>query len=144
MANADREAIKALLADTLALRLADQLDKHKLPDEVEMGKFRPHVSDSAEMVLANYEKQLAVSAISDAVIDRLRGDLVRRSRVSSMIEIGINVGALILGIIGGAIVAILDPATNAAEVKFLTIAISVIVLLQFLGNMYLRHFDHAR
>lgn len=144
MANPDREAIKALLAETLALRVANELNFHQLPDEEEMGKFRPLVAADAENILTNFERQLAVSAISDAVIDRLRGDLVRRSRVSGVIEIAINVGALILGLVGGSIVAILDPATHAAEVRGLAIAISVIVLLQFLGNMFLRHFDHAR
>lgn len=144
MAEADRQAIKALIAETLALRLASDAKKHKLPTDAMMDTFRPYVADSAETVLANYERQLAVSAISDAVIERLRGDLIRRSRVSGIIEIGINVAALLLGIIGGAIVAILDPAKNAGQVRALSIAIAVVVLLQFLGNMYLRHFDHSR
>lgn len=144
MADAGREAIKALIAETLALRVANELEFHTLPDEVEMGKFRPLVAAETENVLANFERQLAVSTISDAVVDRLRGDLVRRSRVSGIIEIGINVAALILGIVGGSIVAISDPATHAAEVRGLAIAVCVIVLLQFVGNLYLRYFDHAR
>ncbi len=144
MPTAERDAIKGLLIETLALRLADDLNVFALPDNAEIEKCRQHVSDGAENALANFEKQLAVHTISDAVIDRLRDDLARRSRVSGLIEIAINVAALLLGLLGGAIVIFLDPAANPATVKALAITIAVIALLQFLGNLYLKHLDHTR
>ncbi|MCK9542493.1 MAG: hypothetical protein M0R03_10750 [Novosphingobium sp.] len=144
MAEADRQAIKALITDTLAVRLAHDVEKHQLPDAAVMEKFRGYVADSAEIVLANYERQLAVNSLCDAVIERLRDDLVRRSRVSALIEVAINAGAVILGLIGGAIVVFLDPAANAMEIKVLALAIFAIVLVQFFGNLYLKHFDHKR
>ena len=144
MPDAGRQAIKALIIDTLAVRLAHDLDKHQPPDAAVLETLRRHVADSAETVLANYERQLAVSTLCDAVIGRLRGDLVRRSRVSAIIEVAINAGAVILGLIGGTIVAFLDPAANATTIKVFAFVIFLIALVQFFGNLYLKHFDHKR
>lgn len=139
-----RKAIKTQLSNALALRLADDMKQHVLPDEVTMDRYRPHVADKVDVLIKEYESLLAANTISDAVVERLRDNLVRKSRISAVIEIAINLGALLIGLLAGGVAAFLDPANHAAEVRFFSIAACVILLSQFIGNVYLRYFDHSK
>lgn len=137
-------ALQELIAESLSLRAAAQLQMFEFPPAEEMANFRKITADTAEGVLSKYERSLAVESLSAAIIENLRGDLARRSRVSGIIEVAINISALLLGLMGGAVAVFLDPAANANSVRVIAIAIAMIATLQFIGNWYLKHFDHNR
>ncbi|WP_225009544.1 hypothetical protein [Novosphingobium percolationis] len=140
----ERSSLRDLIGDALALRAGEELGQFQLPSEAERAKFRSVTSDSAEKVLGNYERALAVDVLAAAVIDRLRDDISRRSRVSGIIEIAINISAVLLGLLGGAIGVFLDPNNNASSIKIIALAIAGIAIIQFIGNWYLKQFDHNR
>lgn len=140
----EKEALQDLIAESLALRAAAHLDRFDFPPESEMAKFREITAEKAEGALSKYERSLAVDTLAAEVIEKLRDDLARRSRVSGIIEVAINISAILLGLMGGAVAVFLDPATNANSVKIIAIAIASIATLQFIGNAYLKYLDHNR
>lgn len=140
----EREAFRSLLIDLLAIRTAEQLGDVELPDQNMLNKYREIAVPRADEVLRKYEQALAVSELKQAIIDELRGDLVARSRAAKLIEVGINVSAVIVGALIGLSQFIFDPAKNTKEIAAVYFALMLVAILQLIGNLYLKFFDKKR
>lgn len=93
----EREAFRNLLIDYWAIRTAEKLGDVSLPDAEMLEKYREIATAQADKVLQSYERELQVDKLTDSVIERLRDDLVPRSRAARLIEVAINVSALVIG-----------------------------------------------
>lgn len=140
----DRESFRNLLIDLLAIRTADRLDNIQLPPNVILDKYRDLAAPQADEILRKYEQSLLVSQLSSDVIEKLRDDLVPRSRVSRLIEVGMNASAILIGSLIGASQFIFDPVTNAKQIAAVYYILMVIVVIQLFGNLYLKYFDRKR
>ena len=140
----DREAFRNLLIDLLAIRTAERLDNIELPSEKVLAKYRKLATPQADEILRRYEQSLLVNQISSDVIEKLRDDLVPRSRTSKLIEVGINASAVIVGSLIGLSQFIFDPVTNAKQITAVYYALMLIVIVQLFGNLYLKYFDKRR
>ena len=140
----DRESFRNLLIDLLAIRTADTLDDINLPSEQVLDKYRELAAPQADEILRKYEHFLLVSQLSSDVIEKLRDDLVPRSRASRLIEVGINVSAVVIGALIGLSQFIFDPVNNVKQITAVYYALMFIVIVQLIGNLYLRYFDSRR
>ena len=139
----DRAAIKALLVDVFAVRLAASLTRFKMPADDVMASCRTHVEAQAELVLSNYEKELSVEQIANSVVDRVGSSLQRRSRVFAILEIGSNILAALIGCMAGYFAIAFD-TQSAPTIKIVFFVIFGTLVIQFIGNLYFRHFDKAK
>jgi hypothetical protein len=128
----------------LAIRTADTLDDINLPSEQVLDKYRELAAPQADEILRKYEHFLLVSQLSSDVIEKLRDDLVPRSRASRLIEVGINVSAVVIGALIGLSQFIFDPVNNVKQITAVYYALMFIVIVQLIGNLYLRYFDSRR
>lgn len=140
----EREAFRNLLIDYWAIRAAETLGDVALPDAEMLEKYREIAAAQADKVLQSYERELQVDKLADSVIERLRDDLVPRSRAARLIEVAINVSALVIGGLIGLSQFIFDPVANAKQISAVYYALMFIVILQLLGNLYLKFFDRKR
>lgn len=140
----EREAFRALLIDYWAIRTAEKLDALSLPDAETLAKYHELAAPKADAVLRAYEQSLQVDTLGAAVVEKLRDELVPRSRAARLIEVGINVSAVVIGGLIGLAQFIFDPAKNAREISAVYFALMGIVIVQFLANLYLKYFDSRR
>lgn len=140
----EREAFRNLLIDYWAIRTAEKLGDVSLPDAEMLEKYREIATAQADKVLQSYERELQVDKLTDSVIERLRDDLVPRSRAARLIEVAINVSALVIGSLIGLSQFIFDPQANAKQIAAVYYALMLIVVLQLIGNLYLKFFDKKR
>lgn len=140
----EREAFRNLLIDYWAIRTAEKLGDVSLPDAEMLEKYREIATAQADKVLQSYERELQVDKLTESVIERLRDDLVPRSRVARLIEVAINVSALVIGGLIGLSQFIFDPQANAKQISAVYYALMLIVILQLIGNLYLKFFDKKR
>ena len=140
----EREAFRNLLIDYWAIRTAETLNVVALPDAETLNKYREIAAAKADQVLHNYERDLQVDKLADSVIERLRDDLVPRSRAARLIEVAINLAAIVMGGLIGLSQFIFDPAANAKQIAAVYYILMFIVALQLIGNLYLKYFDKKR
>jgi hypothetical protein len=140
----DREAFRSLLADLLAIKTAEELGEVQLPAPDRLAKYREVALPRADDVIRNYERTTMVEEVRREIITQLRDDLAPRVRAARLIEIGINVSALIIGALIGLSQFIFDPATNARQITAVYYALIIVVALQFVGNLVLRYFGDKR
>ena len=140
----DREAFRKLLVDYWAIRVAAQLDHIKIPTDDELAKYREIAAPRADEVLRKYEQSLEVDSITIAVVEKLRDELVPRSRAARLIEVAINLSAVLIGALIGLSQFIFDPVKNAREIGAVYYALLLVVVIQLAGNLYLKYFDRRR
>lgn len=142
MADSDREVFRNLLVDYFAILTASGLGEVKLLSKSAAAKYKEIAGPKADDVLRSYERNLYVSAISDAVITRVGEALRSRTRIGRLIEVGLNISLLVMAALIGLSQFIFDPEKNKTQISAVYFALLVIVALQLFGNLYLRYFDH--
>lgn len=140
-AKSDKEAFRDLLVELFVIQTAQELDNIQLPPPLILEKYRNLVTPKAELILQKYEQGLYVGDLCRAVIEDLKEDLIRRSRVAGLIEIALNVSALIISGLIALSQFIFDPVENRDQISVIYYTLLAVVALQLVGNLYLRYFD---
>lgn len=139
----DREIFRDLLIDHFAIKTAEELEQFSLPPVAQLDTYRRIAAPRADEVLRNFEKSMIVEAVRSSVISELKGDLTLRSRVARIVEVGLNISALIIGLLVTMSQYIFDPVKNKTEIATVYFVLLGVVVLQLIANLYLRYFDKA-
>lgn len=142
--NIDQDAFRTLLIELLAYKTAHELGELQLLPDDRLDAFKRVATPRADEIIRAYEKRILIREVRQIILSEVKQELLQRSRVAKIIEIAINVSALVTGGLIGLSQFIFDPVQNQKQITAVYCILLAVVGVQFLGNLYLKYIDERK
>jgi len=137
-----RDYIAGLISEMLAIQTAQRLGYGiTLPDDSSMMELIRNTKDTADKLIGEFEKEALILEVKSTIINDLRRELLKRTTTARIIDIGITVSSFVAVILIGASQFIFVPDMNRSAISASYWIILGVIVLQFVGNLYLQHLD---
>ena len=139
----ERENLTRLLKDMLALETARELGLVKLPPDTQMNPIRVNTEIVANNLLSKYDETSLIREVKSIIIQDVRFELLKRTRLSQFIEWGLMISSFISAVIISAGQFVFTSPINVEAIHATYWIVLTLIVANFIGFAYLRYIDRG-